>query len=109
MSSEDRNMLKEHVRSISDSLSGTWEEEVNEDGEPMSAMDYLFDALDIEYILNSRRECIGARILVSFGGPNIWVNTRSGQVEGYWWGDSYTESYIDGIGLQDAVIELYEC
>tara|TARA_R110002020_G_scaffold170207_2_gene359580 strand:+ start:12810 stop:13178 length:369 start_codon:yes stop_codon:yes gene_type:complete len=77
--------------------------------EPMSGFDYLTDALDIEYIVNGKAEYLGARVLVCFGGPNVWINTRSGMVEGYWWQDSCTLPFTDGIGLDDALSELWEC
>jgi hypothetical protein len=48
----------------------------------MSGFDYLTDALDIEYIVNGSRELLGARVLVCFGGPNVWVDTRRGVVDG---------------------------
>lgn len=82
---------------------------VDSDGEEMSAYDYLEDALDIEYICNSTRECIGARILVAFGGPNIWVDTRNNIVEGAWWGERASQEFEDNIGLNEAIIELFNC
>jgi hypothetical protein len=101
--------IKDNVEHIVHMLETGFEDETNSDGEQLSAFDYLTDALDIEYILNSQREYIGARVLVAFGGPNIWVNTRTNQVEGYWWSDSYTTSFSDNIGLDDALRELYHC
>ena len=101
--------VKDHVQSIAKTLSEGFGEELNQDGEAFSAFDYLQDALDIEYIVNSKREYLGARVLVAFGGPNIWVNTRTGTVEGHWWGDSATASFTDAIGLDDALSELFNC
>jgi len=70
---------------------------------------YLEDALDIEYIISSNGECLGGRILVAFGGPNIWVNTRTNTIEGYWWGDSYHKRFTDEIGVHAALVDLWEC
>ena len=100
--------LKEHVQSIARRISEA-DFDLNDDGEELSAFDYLQSALDIEYIVNSKREYLGARVLVAFGGPNIWVNTRTGTVEGHCWGDSATASFTDAIGLDDALSELYNC
>ncbi len=104
-------MTKENfVQHIADTLTnGFDEDELNVDGEQMSAFDYLQDALDIEYIVNGKGEYLGARVLVAFGGPNIWVNTRTNTVEGQWWGDSCTASFTDNIGLDDALEELWNC
>ena len=76
----------------------------------ISGYDYLTDVLDIQYIVNGASEFIGARILVAFGGPNIWVDTARSVVEGAWWSDSYTASYgFDAMNLEEALRELWEC
>jgi len=104
------NDLKNHVQFIADSLTdGTaLDAGLAEYGE-FSAFDYLQGVLDIEYIVNSKGEYLGARVLVAFGGPNIWVNTRTGTVEGAWWADHALASFIDNIGLDDALSELWAC
>ena len=49
-----------------------------------SLYDYVADALDVEYTLNSRRELIGVRVYVTLGGPNCWIDTYSGEVVCAW-------------------------
>jgi hypothetical protein len=106
--------IKNHVQSIADSLTDpNWDElnegrDIDSEGE-FSAFDYLEDALDIEYIVNGKGEYLGARVLVAFGGPNIWINTRTKTVEGHWWADSAFASFEDNIGLDDALSELWAC
>jgi hypothetical protein len=79
-------------------------------GEIISGMDYLEGVLDIEYIVNSKKEYLGARVLVAFGGPNIWINTRTKQVEGYWWSDTSIQSYeYDEMEIDEALETLYNC
>lgn len=105
--------IKNHVEYIAETLSNPpmdeWNEgrDVDVEGE-FNAYDYLQDALDIEYIISSKKEYLGARVLVAFGGPNIWVNTRTNIVEGYWGFDKYVCSFKDALGLDDALRELYE-
>lgn len=123
---DDKDLLRQQVKSIVDTLENPPEHycsecdcEVNEDavvcpdcGEyvgTMSGFDYIRDALDIEYIINSDRSFKGARILVCFGGPNIWINTATDTVEGYWWGDTCHMSYKDNIEIHEAAAELYAC
>ena len=106
------NDLKNHVQFIADSLTnGTAiDAGIDEYGDTQSAFDYLQDALDIEYIVASdKKTLLGARVLVAFGGPNIWVNTRTNTVEGHWWGDSASATFTDSIGLEDALEELFNC
>ena len=56
---------------------------------PLSAFDYLEDALDIEYRVRARREggfeYVGARILVGFGGPNVWIDTKDRELIVTWY------------------------
>lgn len=111
MTNNTNNSLRNHVGSIVKQIEqGFADDELNYDGEPMSAFDYLQDALDIEYVVSSKKEYLGARVLVAFGGPNIWINTRTKQVEGYWWGESFIMSYHeDAIGLDEALETLFSC
>jgi hypothetical protein len=102
--------LKNHVQSIADNLTNPpdeWNEgrDVDSEGE-FSAFDYLQDVLDIEYIVNGKGEYLGARVLVAFGGPTIWINTRTGTVEGSWWSARAEASFKDNLGLDDALSEL---
>ena len=110
--------VKQHVLSIVDTLENPplldemekqemgFEEQ---DEVYLSAYDYLTDALDIVYYVDSNREYLGTRVLVAFGGPTIWVDTFKRTVEGQWWGDSYTESFEDHIGLSETCEEMYNC
>lgn len=100
----------EQVKNIAEQLSNPelFDAECFEDGE-VSAFGYLQDALDIEYIIGSDGSYRGARVLVAFGGPNIWINTKTNMVEGSWWNDSHNESFNDELGLDEVLEELYNC
>lgn len=102
--------LKEPVQHIAECLSSPdlFDTEGFEDGE-VSALGYLQGVLDIEYIVSGDAVYLGARVLVAFGGPNIWINTKTSTVEGYWWNDKHFESYSDELGLNDVLEELWEC
>ena len=100
------NDLQNHVESIANTLTNGFGDELNDDGEPMNAFDYLQDALDIEYVVTGSGKYLGARILVAFGGPNIWIDTRRGMVDGYHWSDRASASFTDNIGLDDALAEF---
>lgn len=103
--------LQNHVNCIAESLTNPHEPVENEYGEiEGDAMDWLSDALDFQWIISSdKTEILGARILVAFGGPDIWVDTKRGVVEGYWWGDYAQARFIDNIGLDDALQTIYNC
>ena len=77
-------------------------------GQQQSGFDYIKDALDIEYVISESGDYLGAVILVSFGGPNIMIDTRHNQVKGTWWGDSASYGfYDDPMGVDDACKELW--
>jgi len=116
---EAKKALQDQVNSIAHDIqygmtfedAGMDAEEFNsEPHDLISGHDYLADALDINYVVSQDAQYLGARILVAFGGPNIWIDTRAGLVEGHWWGDS-AAARIDGdsMGLDECLSELWEC
>jgi len=108
MSNQDLDRLKNHVSTIVNNIENGYKDDDTD--EIVSGFDYLSDVLDIEYIVSSKKEYLGARVLVAFGGPNIWINTRTKQVEGYHWGDKSIQSYDnDCMDLNATLEELYNC
>lgn len=110
--SENDNGLREMVLNIVRTIEeGDWGEP--EEGEDYSsAYDFLQDTYDINYITHSDKKYKGARLLVAFGGPNIWIDTNLEQVEGYWWGDKFIAQYNHtngAIELDDALEDLFNC
>ena len=106
--------LQSHVDSIAATMESGFEGYGTEDeyGETQDAFCYLDDILDINWILNSDKTYKSARILVAFGGPNIWIDTGKKKVEGYWWGKYAEAEYCDSEFSQelDAALEsLFEC
>lgn len=45
--------------------------------------DYVNEAQEVEYTMNLWGELRGVKILVTFGGPNVYINTRTAKIEGY--------------------------
>ena len=93
--------LESMVTSIRDDLNRLYEADytdeergdMEENGEAYDLYSYFADALDIEYTISGSMDFLGARIAVTLGGPNIYVNTRTGYVEGYW-GTDKAEAWI---------------
>lgn len=81
------------------------------DLEPVDLLDYFSDALDIEYRIGSDKQYRSVRILVAYGGPNIYIDTASGSVELYWWTEraSYrlTDDAVEAINR--TFEELFNC
>jgi len=116
------NMLQSHVDSIAEELRRVYDGEVIADegdalsygideGEPLSFWDYFNDALDIEYTIGSDMSFRGVRVMVTCGGPNIYVDTVRGEVFGAWWGDTASAWIPSEIcdEINTVFEELYEC
>ena len=58
------------------------------DLEQIDLYEYLSDAYDIEYIINSRKEYQSVRITVATGGPAIWIDTDKRAVCLAWWSET---------------------
>ena len=107
------NELKKYVDGIRDELKSLYElditdeerEEREENGEPCSMYDYFNDVLDIEYTIDSSGEYLGARVYVTLGGPNVWIDTREGYVKGAW-GTDREESWIPS-EINDEIDEIF--
>lgn len=82
-------------------------EEIRENT-PEDIFEYLEDALEIEYTMNSAGEYRGARVAITLGGPNAWIDTRAGELVVYWGSDTAREwlpgSFIEQL---DNTLEEY--
>ena len=97
--------VTEHIKSIADSITNPNAEDYK-DNSP-DGFDYLEDVLDVKWVIDSSGEYVGAELLVAFGGPNIWIHTRTTQVKGYWWRDNDVAEYEDNLGLDEACEEWF--
>ena len=78
------------------------------DGDRLQANSYMEkNVYDIEWITHRDHSYKAARLLVAGGGPNIWVNTPTEMVEGYWGADEISWHFQDNIGLDDYLEELH--
>ena len=59
------------------------------DWEDLSVYDFLNDVFNIEYRASGRGpdDLRSVQIMVACGGPNIYLDTESGDVELYWWSE----------------------
>lgn len=79
--------------------------------EQLSLYDYLSDCYDIEYRCDGNREYRSVQIMVACGGPNIYLDTDSKQVELYWWSERATWplSYDSVEALDEWAEEYWNC
>ena len=110
------NELQKYVDGIAADLRRLYEadptdeerEAAEENGEDCDLYSYFSDVLDIEYTISSRGDYLGARISVALGGPNIYIDTREGEVKGYW-GTDRAERWIPSEICEeiDSIMEEY--
>lgn len=80
--------LQNNVNYVAEELKALYNgERANEDDEAKNLYDYIADCLDVEYILNSAKKLIGVKLWVTLGGPNIYIDSRAGEVVGHWGSD----------------------
>lgn len=80
--------------------------------EQVSIYDYLSDVLDATYYTTGRGgEYKGVRLLLAWGGPNVYLDTYFRTLELYWWTESATVDLLpDEVAEVDAMwSELYDC
>ena len=97
--------LRRMCKDIADSITNPVDN--SEHGEQASVVSWMEDTYDIRYYVDRDKRFLGAEIMCAGGGPTIWVNTYTGQVEGYWGGDKVLEPFIDNLGLDDYCEEMY--
>ena len=69
------------------------------------------NVLDITYICGRQKRLQGAEILVEFGGPNTYVNTRESVVESYWGGDvvkTYLPQFVSDFIDDEYINEMFQ-
>ena len=101
--------LRRMCRSIADSIDTPKMITDEETGEKRTetASDWMEGVYDIRYLVDREKKYLGCELMVAGGGPTIWVNTWTNEVEGYWGGDKVLEPFIDNIGLDDYNEEMY--
>jgi len=82
-------------------------EEITDGGQIGGAYDWMEKVYDIHYLVDREKRYMGAELLVAGGGPTIWVNLNTMEVQGYWGSDRVNEPFRDNIGLDDYCQEMY--
>jgi hypothetical protein len=103
--------LRRMCKDIADGISSPemiTDEETGEKRE-QSASDWMEGTYDIVTTWTAVKAYLGAEILVAGGGPTVWVNLYTKEVEGYWGGDRVTEHFIDNLDLDGYCEEMYGC
>ena len=104
-----RRMCKNIADAITNPVTSNDEQEDGSVEQHGGAGEWMEGTYDIRYYVDSSKRYLGAEIMVAGGGPTIWVNTYTKEVEGYWGCDKVREPFIDNLGLDDYCEEMYGC
>lgn len=79
------------------------------DIKPASLFDY--DYLDVDYIIDHQKQFKAVRVMITCGGPNIYIDSYSGEVQLYWWGERASAEIPANIcdKINDVFREFYYC
>ena len=103
--------LRRMCKSIANGISEPEDITDEETGEKRTetASDWMEGTYDIRYIVDREKRYTGAELMVAGGGPTIWVNLYTKEVEGYWGSDRVQWAFEDNLGLDDYCEEMYGC
>ena len=102
-----RRMCKDIADGITNPVTSNDEQEDGSVEQHGGAHAWMQDVYDIRYIVDREKRYYSAELMVAGGGPTIWVNLNTKEVEGYWGGDRVTVPFIDNLGLDDYCEEMY--
>lgn len=67
------------------------------------------EVLDWRFEITQRGELLGGKLLVAFGGPNIWVDFINREIAGYWGGPKVPAYFTeDAMGVEDHIEEVFD-
>ena len=102
--------LRRMCKSIADDITNPKKiPDIDDEPRTETASSWMEGVYDVRYLVDREKEYMGAMLLVAGGGPTIWVNTWTSEVEGSWAGDRCTHYFQDNIGLDDYNEEMYNC
>lgn len=110
--SDTYKMLAEQCKEIAHDLDKYAENNLFlEEDEDYDGQNYLDDYLDVKWILDSDRDYFACCVCVTWGGPNIYIDTWEKCVCGYWGADTvkYPMSFRAIEAVDEYMSEIYSC
>ena len=104
-----RRMCKDIADGITNPVISNDEQEDGSVEQHGGASEWMEGVYDIRYIVDREKRYYSAELLVAGGGPTVWVNLNTMEVEGYCGGDRVNVPFSDNLGLDDYCEEMYGC
>lgn len=100
---EDKEAYESENEYVTDNIGGV--DDIDEP-EQMSITDYINDNSlgDTRFEVDGKMELYGGKILLAFGGPNVWLHDD--EIRGYWGGDTETWSLCSD--ACEALMEFFQ-
>lgn len=104
---ENREYCKRVAEEIEEYATGNM---TDDNGDELGLYDYLNDVLDFEFTVDSRKEYKSAKIWVTLGGPNVWIDTAERAVRLAWGSDreEYPLNWDVCNEIDEIMQEIYE-
>ena len=96
-----RRMCKDIAQEITDGL------KIDDTSGTGTVTEWMEGVYDIRYIVDREKRYYSAELLVAGGGPTIWVNLNTREVEGYWGSDRVKVPFRDNLELDEYCEEMY--
>ena len=104
--SDSYKMLVKSCDNIANTLEKIYEDNFFIEDEENGDYYYFDDDIyNLDYVWRKGCGLIGVRIMVAFGGPNIWIDTMEDAVCGYWGTDIY-KAYLT-TACNDAINDYF--
>ena len=73
--------------------------------------DYFSDFYDVDFVVGSDKHYKACRVLVAFGGPNIYIDTWEKEVQLFWWSDTAIADIPEELcaTIDEFFETVYEC
>ena len=102
-----RRMCKDIADGSTNPVSSNDEQEDGSVEQHGGASEWMTNVYDIRYIVDREKRYFSAELLVAGGGPTIWVNLNTREVEGYWGSDRVKVPFRDNLELDEYCEEMY--
>lgn len=97
-----RQMVDAYAEDVNNGSVRFYELEEGEEGEH-------YEPYSVKYIINQDGTFEDVMIMLAGGGPNIWLDTSSREIQGFWGGDKYSKPIYDFDYILDFWEEMYNC
>lgn len=97
-----RRMVDAYAEDVNNGSVRFYELEEGEEGEH-------YEAYSVKYIINQDGTFEDVMIMLAGGGPVVWLDTWSREIQGFWGGDKYSRHIYDFDYILDFWEEMYNC